>query len=248
MKDGDFPQLRRHLRELAECFPHSGDMTDSRLSSYFNVLKPFELGVIVKACRDLLADEDRKPQFPTAGELKRSARTYGDPNSDTFYMPCQHLAWIDGVRTECRNEIVVDGLNRFCPRHASDAVSGPPATREERIEVLRDASPKARAFLRSALPDLMADIPITDEERSQTALPAQSPLPNAIEHKLQGLPVAQAVAIRQNWPARPWPCHVCGEGYTSPVWHCRCDRHWGTDDAFCRSCGTAQTAIKGASG
>lgn len=244
MQNTDFPELRRQLQELSECYPNSGDMTDSRLSSYFNVLKPFDLGVIVKACRDVLADEDRKPQFPTAGELKRAARTYGEPNSDTYYMPCQHLAWIDGIRTECRNEIVADGVNRFCPRHGSDAISGPPATREERIEILRGATPKARAFLRTALPQLMADIPITQEELSFAEIPGNSPLPRAIETKLQGLPIAQAQAIRANWPTQRVPCPVCGEGYTSEVWHCGCDRHWSIDDAFCRSCGTAQTATK----
>ena len=246
MRDGDLPLLKRELREMAELFPHSGEITDTRASAYYQVLKDFDIATVRKACRDVVGDEDRKFGFPAPAEIKRACRTYGEPHAERFYMPCQHIEWREGIREECKNEIEVDGNTRFCGKHAHDTVSGPPASREERIEVLQQATPKARAFLRSALPHLMADIPITDEEQTYAATPLSSPLPSAIESKLQGLPVAQAEAIRANWPTRRVDCPVCGEGYTSDVWHCRCDRHWSTEDAFCRSCGTAQTAMKGA--
>lgn len=240
MRDGDLPLLKRDLREMAELFPHSGEITDTRASAYYQVLKDFDIATVRKACRDVVGDEDRKFAFPAPAEVKRACRAYGEPHAERYYMPCQHIEWREGIREECKNEIEVDGHTRFCGKHAHDAVSGSPATRGERIEVLQQATPKARAFLRSALPHLMQDIPISDEERKWSDVPTSSPLPSAIETKLQAMPVSEAQAIRQNWPNRPFLCNVCGEGYTSEVWHCACGRHWSTDDAFCRHCGTAQ--------
>ena len=245
MRSSDMTDFTRQLREMAELFPHAGEITEARASAYYQVLKDFDIATIRRACRHVVADEDRPFTFPVPAEIKRACRAYGEPHAERYYMPCQHLEWIKGVRQECQNEIEVDGKTRFCGKHARDAISGPPATREERIEVLRDASPKGRAFLRSALPHLMADIPVTEEEQTYAATTTKHSLPSAVEAKLHGLPIAQAEAIRANWPTQRIACAVCGEGYTSEVWHCQCCRHWSQDDAFCRSCGTAQTTMRG---
>jgi hypothetical protein len=94
-----------------------------------------------------------------------------------------------------------DTGQRQCKVHRIEGPHGATVTRAEKIEIARSLTPKGRAFLRSAVPQLMEDIPITDEEEKFTEMPFRG-IPEKLSTYLKTVDAQTAAAIVENYQSR----------------------------------------------
>lgn len=111
------------------------------------------------------------------------------------WIPCQHPG--------CRHRLrwPSDSMERLCPPHRADHSHGKPVTREDKLAIVAAMTPKGRAFVRSIVPQLMADIPVTAEEAEYTEGPRRD-MPPILSTYLKTVDAATADAILENY--RDW--------------------------------------------
>lgn len=83
----------------------------------------------------------------------------------------------------------------FCPQHQPD--QGQSATESDKLRVLQQTTPRARAFLRTVLDKLMAMIPVSAEERTAAEEQASLKRPVAFEHTAEGPGVNPGVFLNR---------------------------------------------------
>lgn len=171
------------------------------VSGYWRILKGFPLSAIRSACLQLLGDENRKHDMPSAAEIKTIARTFAARGvGREWYIRCQQPHCPAEVQWPPRDE----GEGRmYCGIHQPQP--GTPATTSERIAIAEDLTPKARAFLRSPVPELMATIPVTDEEAAFTEptepyrlAKARKAMSDQVIAEAYGVSVAEVKAAQAN--------------------------------------------------
>lgn len=165
-------------------------------NGYWKVLRPFSLDAIRRACLDLMGNEMRKDGMPSAAEIKGMARRFEGQTQLNSYLTCQQPGCTDLIPWPPKDD---DGECRlFCRRHQPQ--HDHPATLEERTDTAATLTPKARAFLRSALPGLMAGIPVTAEEAEYHEAPKRD-LPRKLVDYLRTVDATTAATILGNYQA-----------------------------------------------
>lgn len=166
----DQPALANLLQEV--CAIYDRAFSDVLVSGYYRALKAQSLEAINKAVLRILTDESRRQVMPPAAEIKAIARHLEREGGEQRYLPCQRqgcealVAWPPvGTVTEHR---------AYCPRHVPRFEPDWPAekhlanrvTPDEKREMAGRLTPKGMAFLRSVMPPLLSEIPMTDAERA----------------------------------------------------------------------------------
>jgi hypothetical protein len=169
MNTNDQPRLAEMLEEV--CAIYSKPYTEVLVHAYYRVLRTYSFEAISKAMLRILGDENRRQVMPTAAEIKAIAKHMESAGGEQAYLRCQWqgcqalVAWPPSAE--------VTEASYYCPRHKplheaewdGDTHYANRVTAEEKAAILAQASPGAKALIRSVVPALMADIPITEEER-----------------------------------------------------------------------------------
>jgi hypothetical protein len=188
----DQPALGEILKEVCEIY--SKPYNEVLLHAYYRVLKAQSFEAISKAILRILSDESRRQLMPTAAEIKAIARHMEQSGDLQTYLPCQHQGCEALVSFPPAGPVTE--ASYFCPRHKpSHQPEWEPekqyanrVTLEEKRAIFEQATPKARAFLRSIdlLARQMRDIPITPEEQAATDAEAMPLRARAFEGKAEG--------------------------------------------------------------
>jgi len=165
------PKLAQMLEEV--CAIYSRPFSEVLVHAYYRVLKTYSFEAVSKAMLRILGDDGRRQIMPTAAEIKALAQ-HLESTDIQRYLPCQHqgceglLAWPPAG--------LISEHSYYCPRHkpawqaewSDEKHRANRVTPAEKHEILEEATPSGRAFLRGVLPQLMEDIPITPEEQAIT--------------------------------------------------------------------------------
>jgi hypothetical protein len=188
-REQDYTDFRMSLRVLGASYEQF--IGDEHVGYYWSVLEdePFE---VVEALCDRLTRSDHAAdaKIPSAHQLRKMA--VSERSGSQYELPCQQpgcralMSWPPKSESESRF---------FCPRHEPD--HGRPATTEERQALMVQATAEARAFLRTALQALMADIPVSDGERQADIAQSTLRRPVAFADKAEGPGVNPSVFLNR---------------------------------------------------
>jgi hypothetical protein len=203
------------LQEMAAMYP-AVLFNEFMVTGYHRVLKSFTTEAVRRACLQLMGDELRKNFMPSAAEIKAVARGHeADEEETQRYLPCQQpgckalIAW-----PPVHDKPDKDGsaeYRMFCPLHRPR--HSHPATMEEKVEIAKALTPKARAFLRSSLqsvaPQVMAGIPVTREEAAWAEpedqyrlVKSTKPVPDDVIAEVYGVSAAEVQQAQANASTR----------------------------------------------
>jgi hypothetical protein len=184
MRPDDYEQFRMSIRVLGASYEQF--IGEEHVRYYWSVLEDEPFDAVETLCSQFTrSDHVGDAKMPSAYQLRK--QVHAERSGSVYELSCQQqgcralIPWPSSREDEGRF---------FCPRHQPD--HGRPASAAVKIDLLHQLTPSARAWMRSiggAVAILMAEIPITEEER--TAADAMMEAlhtmrPRAFEEKAEG--------------------------------------------------------------